>query len=286
MSTRGRPHPTPRSGPHVRPADRARLRPSPVARPHAVRAASAAALLLLLAPGAAATSLDADRDRLTFEHAGSFADHTFHALVAVARQPGVASDEPTSPAAPRSEPEGADPLDAPLRLRFGQEGTHWWSVQAGYARSISGNDLNARLVFHHFLADRFEINTSLGVWGHDQEGDNEASVNADVGFRWHFAYGGELGDPDAARWLPKGWTVYADTGIGLMYATGDVPTGGTRYNFTPRAGLGLTIPLGETSPRLDLGLRWQHFSNASTSGSDDNPARDETMIYAGLIVRF
>lgn len=141
-------------------------------------------------------------------------------------------------------------------------------------------DYSARFGYHHFLAEDFEINLALTGWYHDQPGDDEQSLSFDLGFRYHFL------SPEDKR-----WTVYADLGIGFMLATGDVPDGGTSYNFTPRAGLGMTMRLpdqlgGNAGGRLDLGLGWQHYSNASTAGSDKNPARDSILFRAGVIFPF
>jgi hypothetical protein len=179
----------------------------------------------------------------------------------------------------------ATPTDE-TSLRFGDEGWRGWSVQGGAATSGVNLDANLRLGLHEFLADNFEVTASLGVWGHDQDGDNAASINAGFGFRYHVVNNVRVDGPARSGLLPDGWTAYADMGIGMMYATSDVPDDGTRYNFTPRIGVGFTLPLSDRATRLDLGVRWQHFSNASTAGSDENPARDEVMLYIGLISRF
>ena len=163
---------------------------------------------------------------------------------------------------------------------YGDARSTWWSVQSGVAFTSNNTGVNGRLSLHHFVADDFEVNGSLGGWGHFQDGDDEASIAFDLGFRWHFINEGR----SHADGL--GMTVYADTGIGMLYATGEVPSGGTRYNFTPRAGLGATWPIGDGPARLDAGVRWQHLSNASTAGSDDNPSRDAAMVYLGVILPF
>ena len=92
-------------------------------------------------------------------------------------------------------------------------------------------------------------------------------------FRWHFIDRGS-------------WTVFTDAGIGALLATEEVPTGGTNFDFTPRAGLGFTHQLGDSSSRLIVGVRWAHFSNARLTGDDDNPGRDDIMFYGGVILPF
>jgi len=165
--------------------------------------------------------------------------------------------------------------------RFGAAGSSWLSLTAGVMFDNSDNiDYSLRLTYHQFLARDFEINLGLTGWFHDQPEENEASGSFDLGFRYHF-----LNDTE------RGWSVYADTGIGLMLSSGNVPELGTSYNFTPRAGVGLTMLLpenlgGAVGARLDLGLGWQHYSNASTSSSRNNPARDSLIVRLGVIFPF
>lgn len=194
---------------------------------------------------------------------------------------------PNQPTAQPAEPQTTAPQSAqtdlslaPTTSAFGDQGSTWISIQSGLGTTAGNFDANARLRLSKFIADDFELSGSLGTWGHFQDdADNEASLELNFGFRYHFINNTR----DAVeQGCLRGATVYADLGIGILYATGDVPPDGTRYNFTPRAGLGMTLPISDGPTRLDLGLRWQHFSNGSSSGSDDNPARDQAMIYAGI----
>lgn len=173
--------------------------------------------------------------------------------------------------------EGADgggdglTLDLPAQ-RFGEAGSWYWSVSG--MGTISDDSTDARLAYtvHAFIADGFEFNLSLAGWGFFQDGQDAAGINPGLGFRWHF-----INDQE------KGYSVYAQTGIGLLWATDEVPDGGTRFNFTPHAGVGATFGIGDGGTRLDLGLGWHHISNASTSGSDDNPARDSLAVWVGVM---
>jgi hypothetical protein len=176
-------------------------------------------------------------------------------------------------------PEQADRCEVPP---FGEKGCDWWSISAsGMADDDDNRDFSLRLGYHNFIAEDFEFNAALTGWYHDQPNDNEFSGSFDIGFRYHF-------------WVEekrKDWTVYADIGIGLLLSSGEVPEGGTDVNFTPRAGVGLTMRLpdgfgGEAGGRLDLGVGWQHFSNASSAGSDRNPARDSIIVRAGVMFPF
>lgn len=156
---------------------------------------------------------------------------------------------------------------------FGADGSEYWSLTFETAFAGDSTDLGPRVGYHRFLADDLEFHASVAIWGHVQDDDNALSLNPSVGFRYHF-----VNEPTHS--------IYADIGIGLLFSTDEVPSGGTRTNFTPRAGLGLTLPVGDEGSRLDLGIRWHHISNASTSGIDDNPDRDAIGVYAGLIIPF
>jgi hypothetical protein len=193
-----------------------------------------------------------------------------HETPATEATPAPAQETPTAAATPAS-------IHGDI---FGDAGGTWWSVQGGSAFDGESVDANARLSLHRFLADDFEINGSLGGWAHMQEGEDQQSLAIDVGFRWHFL------NRARERESGQGMTMYAETGIGMMYATGEVPDGGTDFNLTPRGGVGATWPIGDGPSRFDLGVRWQHFSNGSISGSDDNPSRDSGMVYVGFIFPF
>lgn len=169
----------------------------------------------------------------------------------------------------------------PIPPVFGSKGSSWLSISGSGMDDFADNtDYSLRLAYHQFIARDFEVNLALTAWYHDQPDNDELSGSFDLGFRYHFM-----------RADDRRWTIYADTGIGLMLSTGEVPVGGTDYNFTPRAGLGTTLLLpqhlgGDRGARLDLGVGWQHYSNASTSGSDSNPARDSLIIRVGVIFPF
>jgi len=168
-------------------------------------------------------------------------------------------------------------LDAPTTIDFkvahkpfGTDGSAWWSLGAGVAIDGNATDTNVYAMTHFFIADDFEFNLTFGGFYNNQAGKDAVSGNFALGFRWHFD-----NEPE------QSW--YFDFGIGVLGATDEVPQGGTKFNFTPRAGIGTTIKLSDDSPaRLDLGVRWHHISNANTSGGGNNPARDSIMFYAGV----
>lgn len=172
------------------------------------------------------------------------------------------------------DPPTADPAPAPQPVRFGEAGSRWWSIGAGVANDFADStDVNLHGSISWFIAQDVEFAAELGVWYYHQPGDDQAGINPNMVFRWHFVNTGT-------------WTVYTDVGIGLLAATGEVPEGGTSIDFTPRAGLGVTHALGDDGTRLQVGVRWAHVSNARIAGDDDNSGRDSVMLYAGVIFPF
>lgn len=205
-------------------------------------------------------------------------DHTrtIAALIAFLIAPCAFAQEAAEPTEPFSLGEGATSIEfresAPAP--FGEEDTSWWSAGVGVGLSDESTEINPYAMLHWFIADDFEFNLTFGGFYHNQDGDDAASGNFAIGWRWHFS-----NEPE------QSW--YLDIGIGLMGSSDEVPDGGTEFNFTPRAGIGTTLEIFEDSrARLDIGLRWYHFSNASISGSDDNPARDGVLLYVGVMVPF
>ncbi|MDX2116175.1 MAG: acyloxyacyl hydrolase [Planctomycetota bacterium] len=181
------------------------------------------------------------------------------------RQDAPAAAEPGSEAPAASAREQLPP--------FGSRGSRYWTVLSGVALHPDSVDPSLYGGLGFFLTDGFEFNFGLSGWYFVQEGDNAGGANPALGFRYHFM-------PE------KRFNVYLEAGIGLLFTTDDVPEDGTSFNFTPRAGVGTLWQLGNSSNRLDVGLRWHHISNASTDGTDDNPSRDSVMIYAGIVVPF
>jgi hypothetical protein len=99
---------------------------------------------------------------------------------------------------------------------------------------------------------------------------DQIGINPMLVFRRHFAL-------DDAR----DWSWYVDIGIGVMLSADDIPQDGTSFNFTPRAGTGLTYQVSDDW-RLIAGFRWSHISNARIFGDDDNPSSDGVMFSIGL----
>jgi hypothetical protein len=183
------------------------------------------------------------------------------------------SRQPEPPA--KGEEPKIEAKAEPGRPRFGTPQSAWVTVGGGAAYDLKdAADYNLRVAYSVFLVEDVEFSAELNGWYFSQPGDDEAGINPAITFRWHFVNTGK-------------WTVFADVGIGILAATGDVPAGGTSFDFTPRAGVGFTREISEdTGARLQVELSWHHISTGRINGDARNPSRDAPMLFAGIQVPF
>jgi opacity protein-like surface antigen len=184
------------------------------------------------------------------------------------RQPEPSPSTPpdTAPAEPVSE---ARPAGA-----FGQSGTEWLTVGGAFSYGFNGStDLGAFGSYSYFIATDVELGAEVGLWHFNQSGDDASGLSGSLLLRWHFIDTGP-------------WTVFADAGIGVLGSTDNVPEGGTSFNFMPRLGIGFTRQITDDGLRLEAGWRWHHISNARIHGDEHNPARDQNLLFVGLIFPF
>lgn len=152
---------------------------------------------------------------------------------------------------------------------FGQADSVWWIVNATGGSDFM-HDQFGRFgggVSYFIAADislDFEFNF---MYFHERDGEAYAG-NFNLITRWHFLH-------DESR----SWTMYGDVGAGILWASRDVPENGSRFNFTPQAGMGLSFDIGN-DVRLYIGARWHHVSNARLY--ENNPGREYGMIYTML----
>lgn len=159
----------------------------------------------------------------------------------------------------------------PMRIvpEFGAADSWRWAIYGGGAADFdSSQHYNLHLSAEYFIANDFSVNFELGVLYFNQINDTFGG-NFNTLLRWHFLKG-------------ERWTIYVDAGAGLLATGNDVPDGGTSFDFTPQAGMGTTIALGDDGTRLMTGVRWHHMSNARTKGDENNPGRDSLMAYVGV----
>ena len=80
-------------------------------------------------------------------------------------------------------------------------------------------------------------------------------------------------------------TLYADGGGGVSMWDAPTPEFGTHFNFTGKAGVGLTYRLDEHLHLLG-GARYFHLSNGNIHGRDQNPSFDGVQFYGGVMFTF
>ncbi len=154
------------------------------------------------------------------------------------------------------------------RVPFGQAGTaDWWIGGTGAAELGITHLAFARGGIDWFVADRFSLGLQADLgWAATEGKDGGLLVGVAPTLRWHFLH-------------RKHWTVFAELGVGAAWTTVQIPEGGTRFNFTPQAGLGVTWELDDDW-RLRAALGWYHMSNARTG--NNNPGLDAVAITIGI----
>lgn len=177
---------------------------------------------------------------------------------------GAAHEEDGDPAASQ---EGRPEFGAADSLRLNLIG----GAVSNFSNTTGGT---ARLEFEYFMADRIAIVpvAELG-WLAQENADDALLAGGAVLLRWHFLHRAD-------------WTIFADAGVGLLYAGASVPPGTNRIKFSPQIGAGFTLAL-EGDPgasRLMGGIRWYHLSNARTASSNDG--FDGVMAYLGVSFPF
>lgn len=168
-------------------------------------------------------------------------------------------------------------------IPFGMRGHQAISFGLGVGIAPDSTDYQGYASYHHFLADRLEFSLQAGGWFFDQDEDGQDGEPADETGGASLSFAVRLYFLDTDMPTADQWAWYGEAGVGILGSVDDVPGGGTSFNFLPRAGGGVLIPLTDSGTRLDVGVRWHHVSNASIFGTDDNPDRDGVMIYAGVM---
>jgi hypothetical protein len=77
------------------------------------------------------------------------------------------------------------------------------------------------------------------------------------------------------------WPLFVDGTGGYQLATGQIPPGGTVWNFTFGFGLGLELPVG-SSMSLLTAVDYHHISNALGRDNERNPSQNEARIWVGI----
>ena len=158
-------------------------------------------------------------------------------------------------------------------MTWGKKDTWRWNIQGGYAVDVKDSDNTITIVgveFDYFMEDNLSLD--LGFFGLDidQDGPSTSGLNFTLQLRWHFA-------------TNDTWSMFLEGGAGLLRTGNKVPTGGSRFNFTPQAGIGFSFDIGNQNRWL-VGVKWHHISNANMY--ETNPGRDSIMFWTGISFPF
>ncbi len=150
-----------------------------------------------------------------------------------------------------------------------------------FAGGVQGNGSNrdvdigeVRLGFGNYFRE------SLGLYGElslyrptgRRDGVSVATYGLGLSFavRWHFLQA-------------SGFSLFTDWGLGMMYGVEPFPPGGTRWNFTPHYGAGVSVPL-RPDVHVLAGVRQLHMSNGKGL-VEENPSFDGLGVHVGVGVR-
>jgi lipid A 3-O-deacylase len=166
----------------------------------------------------------------------------------------------------QSSPETAEP--------FGFAGSEYIIYNAGYGSDFKDHQLaRAGFGIGYFMDDDLSIDLDFNALYFEQDlGEDTFGGSINLLLRWHFFHDDE-----------RTWSVYGDAGAGLMLTSEKVPSNGSRFNFTPQIGAGISFDIGGEA-RMFTGVRWHHVSNANVY--DENPGIDFLLIYAAIAFPF
>ncbi|MFO0828836.1 MAG: acyloxyacyl hydrolase [Phycisphaerales bacterium] len=190
-------------------------------------------------------------------------------LEPVAEAPITLGDVQATPA-PSGDAAAPNTPANPVK-RWGDANTFAFNVFAGYASDFGDIDIvPAAAGISWFPIRAFSIDLQAEGAYVTQPGPDAGGGGLALVFRWHFL------DFET-------WSLYADLGIGFLAMSNDVPENAASFVFTPRAGLGASFALNDTS-RILVGARWFHISNAQTAS--ENPGINALQGYVGVSFGF
>ena len=169
----------------------------------------------------------------------------------------------------------ADPQESMevLANDWGNKDTWRWNIQGGYGKDVKESNNTVKTIgveFEYFIENALSLDLGFFGMGVNQEGPDANGLNFTLQLRWHF---NDMGS----------WSMFMEGGAGLLRTTNHVPAGGSSFNFTPQAGLGMSFDIGNHNRWL-IGVKWHHISNANTY--DTNPGRDSWQVWTGISFPF
>ncbi|MEO0512313.1 MAG: acyloxyacyl hydrolase [Planctomycetota bacterium] len=182
---------------------------------------------------------------------------------------GAAAQEDAGDAVGVPDLEGLSASAGRSEAEYLERGGLWGAVVLNTTASTEDVDVFGGFQVTTFLADRFEVGGEVGPFGSVQDGADDAiGLSASLVLRYHAV-------------VRDRWTGFVDGGFGVLWTSQPVPAAGTRFNFLPRVGVGVSRSIGGNA-RVLGGVRWHHVSNARITGDDGNPARDELALFLGV----
>lgn len=177
---------------------------------------------------------------------------------------GLASTQERADEGAVDREPSAEPQDA---AAYGVADSIELEVSVGPAFDFDGTTLGvAGVGVHWFVADGVSFGAlAEGIW-YDDGTDEAFGGGAALVARWHFV-------------RERDYSIFIEAGCGFAGFSDDVPSGGTDYDFTPRAALGFTYALDD-GIRLVGRAGWFHISNGQTG--PENPGFDSASISLGL----
>ena len=148
-----------------------------------------------------------------------------------------------------------------------QDSTAWWFEVGAGSNFDEGWVPIGRVGFEWYPVEGFSLGASFdGIGVGLKDTSTTAGVDAALLIRWHVL-------------RRTTWSLYFDGGCGFAVFADEVPTGASRFCFTPQLGVGITYEVADNA-RLLAGARWFHISNGQSATR--NPGVDMLELYLGM----
>ena len=122
---------------------------------------------------------------------------------------------------------------------WGTPETWRWGIYGGYGKDVKDSDntlTTIGLEFEYFVEEDLSIDLGFLFMDVDQQGGDANGFNFTLQLRWHLK-------------VEEEWSFFIEGGAGLLRTSDNVPNGGSKFNFTPQAGFGMTFDIGENDAR-------------------------------------
>lgn len=153
-------------------------------------------------------------------------------------------------------------------LPYATKGSTAWWFELGAGSNFDGGWMALGGVgLEWYPVDGFALGARFdGIGVGLKDTPTTAGVDAAVLVRWHVL-------------RRETWSLYFDGGCGFAVFADEVPSGASRFCFTPQLGVGMTCEVAENA-RLLAGARWFHISNGQSATR--NPGVDMLELYVGM----